>query len=384
MKTILFAAFVWVGSAGAAEARVPADAPVLLAQAGKSSSSTTTSSDDDDDDVPAATPASTPKPTEPKKDDSKKTAVTPAPAATPAASTAATATTAATSAPPAGESLILISGAPLNNPNVGVHTVEQKAASDSGRSEVVIYPVAMQVNGKFTQHFGTMASFVYHLQENFGLQLTGGYNWYSAESSFNGELVEKFRAEAQAATSLLWTWGVLGGVEVTPLYGKFAFFEGTLVHFSVVINGGAGLGGTRHQLKPETTRQDDSISPATYGDTGLRFMGSLGAGFRLQIGQHFALRLEVRDVVYTARVERLNGCNATDLAAMDTALKMGKDPSTVTTLTSACDVSTFTGTYEGTDIKRSNDVPLAHKLVAEPSSDVLNNIGLYLGASFVF
>ena len=79
----------------------------------------------------------------------------------------------------------------------------------------MLYPVAMQVNGKFTQHFGTMGSFVYHLQENFGLQISGGYNWYNVESAFNGELVEKFRVEAQAATSLLWTWGVMGGVEVS-------------------------------------------------------------------------------------------------------------------------------------------------------------------------
>jgi hypothetical protein len=130
-------------------------------------------------------------------------------------------------------------------------------------------------------------------------------------------------------------------------------------------------------------RPDDSVSPATFGDTGLRFMGSLGAGFRLGIGEHFAIRLEVRDVVYTARVERVNGCDATDLKAMDTALKSGKDPSTVT-VNGSCDVATFTGTYDGTDIKRSNDVPLAYNLVKTPSSDVLNNIGLYLGVSFIF
>ncbi len=367
-KTFFFAALMWVGSATAATRSVmsappaPRDAP-LVAQA-KPSAAT----DDDEDDVPVAAP---------KNDDRKPVDPSAAPVAvTPAAE--------APPAPTRSESTVLVSGAPLNNPNVGVHIVEKKETSDSKRSEVVIYPLAMQVNGKFTQHFGSQASFVYHLQENFGLQLTGGYNWSNSESSFNGELVEKFRAEAQAATSLLWTWGVLGGVEVTPLYGKFAFFEGTLVHFSFIINGGLGLGGTRHQLKPETVRADDTISPSTYGDTGIRFMGSLGAGFRVGIGEHFAIRLEVRDVVYTARVERVNGCDANDLKSMDTALKGGQDPASVTTLSGSCDVATFTGTYENTDIKRSNDVPLAYNLVKTPSSDVLNNIGLYLGVSFIF
>ena len=277
----------------------------------------------------------------------------------------------------------LVSGAPLYNPNVAVHIVEKKATSDAKKFEIVLYPATMQVNGKFTQHFGTMASVVYHLQENFGLQITGGYNWYNVESSFNGELVDKYSVEAQAATSLLWTWGVLGGVEVTPFYGKFAFFDGTLAHFSFVLNGGVGAGGTRHQLRPEASRSDGTTTPATYGDTGARFMGSIGAGFRLQLGEHFAFRLEVRDVVYSARVQGVNGCDAADLKAMDDKIKAGQDPASAT-VGGSCDLEQFTGTVPNTDLKRANDVPLALALVKTPSSDVLNNVGLYLGVSFNF
>lgn len=359
-NALLFLSVLPVTYARAAPA--PSDAPLMaVAQA--------TPADDDEDDPVAPTPAPT---TTPVKTD--------APKATPAPVTAAAAPA---SKPADEESQRLVSGAPLFNPNVAVHIVEQKAYSDSKKSEIVLYPVAMQVNGKFTQHFGTMGSFVYHLQENFGLQISGGYNWYNVESSFNGELVEKFRVEAQAATSLLWTWGVMGGVEVSPLYGKFAIFEGTLAHFSFVLNGGVGAGGTRHQLRPETTRSDGSLSQASYGDTGVRFMGSLGAGFRLQLGERFALRLEVRDVVYTARMERVNGCDAEDLKAMDDKLKGGGDPAGAV-VSGQCNLDTFTGIVEGTDVKRSNDIPLARALVRIPSSDVLNNIGLYVGISFLF
>jgi|APLak6261675434_1056106.scaffolds.fasta_scaffold03787_2 outer membrane beta-barrel protein len=363
--SLILAALLGAGLAHAAPAAV--DAPVLtVAQATPAAAS----DDDEEDPAPGATtpskPATTPSATP-----------TTAPVKTDAPAAAAT----GSSANPDAQKLV--SGAPLYNPNVAVHIVEQKAFSDSKKTEIVLYPVAMQVNGKFTQHFGTMGSVVYHLQENFGLQITGGGNWYNVESAFNGELVEKFRVEAQAATSLLWTWGVMGGVEVTPLYGKFTFFEGTLAHFSFVINGGLGAGGTRHQLKPETQRTDGTISQATYGDTGARFMGSLGAGFRLQLGQRFAFRLEVRDVVYTARMERVNGCNVDDLRAMDAKIRAGQDPATAT-VGAGCQVEQFSGTIEGTDIKRSNDVPLALNLVRIPSSDVLNNIGLYLGVSFLF
>ncbi len=358
-NVLLFAALV---TAFTVQAAGPIDAPLIfIAQA--------TPDDDEDDPAPAKTPppATTPKTDTPTTPSTQGTA-TPAPGAPAAADP---------------EAQRLVSGAPLYNPNVAVHIVERKAYSDSKKSEIVLYPVAMQVNGKFTQHFGTMGAFVYHLQENFGLQISGGYNWYNVESAFNGELVEKFRVEAQAATSLLWTWGVMGGVEVSPLYGKFTLFEGTLAHFSFVLNGGVGAGGTRHQLKPETVRTDGTISQATYGDTGARFMGSLGAGFRLQLGERFAVRLEVRNVVYTARMERVNGCNVDDLRAMDVKIRSGQDPATAM-VGASCDVNTFTGTIEGTDIKRSNDVPLALNLVRIPSSDVLNNVGLYLGISFLF
>jgi outer membrane beta-barrel protein len=365
-NSLILAALLGAGFAFAAPAA--ADAPVLtVAQA------TPAAADDDEDDPAPGAKTPTPTGTTP-------TGTTPA-KTTPTKTDAPAAPAAATTVDP--EAQKLVSGAPLYNPNVAVHIVEQKTYSDAKKSEIVLFPVAMQVNGKFTQHFGTMGSFVYHLQENFGLQISGGYNWYNVESSFNGELVEKFRVEAQAATSLLWTWGVMGGVEVTPLYGKFALFEGTLARFSFVVNGGVGAGGTRHQLKPETARTDGTLSQATYGDTGARFMGSLGAGFRLQLGQRFAFRLEVRDVVYTARMERVNGCNVDDLRAMDTKIRGGQDPATAT-VGAGCNVDTFTGTIEGTDIKRSNDVPLALNLVRIPSSDVLNNIGLYLGISFLF
>jgi outer membrane beta-barrel protein len=277
----------------------------------------------------------------------------------------------------------LVNGAPLFNPNVGVHIVEQKRFADSGRFEITLFPVAVQVNGKFTQHFGTMGQLTYHLQENFGLMITGGGNWFNTESSLNGELVAKARVEAQAASSLLWTWGVLGGVEVTPFYGKFSFFEGTLAQFSIVLSGGVGIGSTRHQLKPENERMDGTVSPATYGDTGYRFMAGLGAGFRLQLGQRFAFRLEVRDVVYTARVEQVNGCDRADLTAMDAATRAGR-PVTSAMVGGACQVATFDGTDPDTGQRRSNDVPLALSLVRNPSSDVLNNVGLYAGISFLF
>lgn len=268
----------------------------------------------------------------------------------------------------------LISGAPLHNPNVRVHVVEPKAFAEAGRFELVLFPVTPQINGKFTQHHGTAGELVFHLQERFALTAFGQYNWYAHESSFNEELVDKVHEEAQSATSLLLRWGALGGVEVAPLYGKFAFYD-HLVRFSLIVNAGAGVGSTRHQLKPS-----NAAGPASYGETGTRFLGDLGAGFRFQVGQRFALRLGVRDLVYTARVDRVNGCTLGDLSALNDQ-RLAGTPLSGAGLSAGCDVSSFQGMSGARN--RGDDIPLAINVVDQASSDVLGELGVYLGFSWV-
>jgi outer membrane beta-barrel protein len=273
---------------------------------------------------------------------------------------------------PRGE---LVSGAPLSNPDVAVHIVERKAAADADKHELTLYPLVAQANGKFTQHFGTAAAYTYHLQENFALQLTPQWNWSSAESDFNTELVNKVKNTAQAASSLLLQWGVQGGFEVTPVYGKFAFFEDSLLQFSVILNAGAGVGSTRHQLVPASVVEDQR-RPATFGDTGLRFMGSVGGGFRVQMGDRLALRLEVRDLVYTARVDRVNGCTINDLEAIIKS-NNGAAPG----WGAGCNAAAFQDAEGRTS---SADVAIARDLIREPSSDVLNLVNFYTGLSYLF
>jgi outer membrane beta-barrel protein len=272
----------------------------------------------------------------------------------------------------------LVSGAPLYNPNVAVHIVEAKQFSDSRKREFVLYPATVQANGKFTQHAGSAAAFLWHIHENFALKAWGQYNWYSAESSFNAELVSSLRASAQAATSLLWVWGALGGVEVTPLYGKFAWYESTLGHFSFVVSGGAGFGATRLQLKAGDPANG---TPPSYGQTTPRFLGSLGAGFRLQLGQRFAIRLEVTDVVYTARVDRVNGCDGPSLQALNIA-DSGNRPLSGVAVNPGCQIEPFVD--PSTNKARLGDLSIANKLIEEGSSDVLNNLGFYAGFSVLF
>lgn len=280
----------------------------------------------------------------------------------------------------------LVNGAPLYNPNVNVHIVQKKRFADEGKHELVLYPAAVQVNGKFTNHVGSALSYVYHLQENFALQVGGQYNWYSDESDFNLELIDKVREQAQAASSLLLQWGAYAGVEVTPLYGKFAFFNNSLAQFSVVLSGGAGIGKTRHLIRPEVANEVEGQTyqvPARFGDTGNKFLGEVGGGFRLQFGESYAIRLEVRDLIYTARVDKVDGCNLADFEALEAA-RAANQPFDGLNLSGSCQVSKFDGVDPKTKKNYREDIILGRDLVAEPSSDVLNNVSFYAGFSVLF
>ncbi|MCE9671446.1 outer membrane beta-barrel domain-containing protein [Myxococcus stipitatus] len=280
----------------------------------------------------------------------------------------------------------LVNGAPLYDPNVSLHIVQKKRFADEGRHELALYPAVVQVNGKYTNHAGTALHYSYHLQENFAVQVTGQYNWHTNESDFNLELIDKVREQAQAASSLLLVWGLQAGVEVTPLYGKFAFLDNKLAQFSLVLSGGAGLGSTRHLIRPEVANEVDGqryTVPARFGDTGTKFLGSVGGGFRLQFGESYALRLEVRDLIYTARVDKVDGCNLADFEALEAARAGGQDFSSLS-LSGSCKYQKFDGVDPKTKKNYREDIILGRDLVAEPSSDVLNNIGFYAGFSFLF
>lgn len=279
----------------------------------------------------------------------------------------------------------LVNGAPLHNPNVAVHVMQRKVFRDQGRHELALYPAVVQLNGRFTEHAGTALHYTWHVRERFGLQLTTQYNWYSNESAFNLELIDKVREQARTASSLLLQWAVQGGVEATPLYGKFAFHDDLLAQFGVVLSAGVGLGSTRALIRPEVVHQVDGgnfLVPARFGDTGTRFVGSVGGGVRVQIGQAFALRLEVRDLVYTARVDRVDGCNLSDFNLLEEA-RANNRPFATLPLSSSCRYERFDGVDPQNRKNYREDIVLGRDLVREPSSDVLNNLSFFAGFSFL-
>ena len=124
---------------------------------------------------------------------------------------------------------------------------------------------------------------------------------------------------------------------------------------------GAGFGGTRHLIRPEVANQVEGQTftvPARFGDAGTRFVGSVGGGFRVQFGDSYSVRLEVRDLVYTARVDRVDGCNLSDFEKLEAA-RAGNQPFANLDLSGGCQFQKFDGVDADTKKNYREDIILA-------------------------
>ncbi len=329
--------------------------------------------DEDDDEGPAASqpapvaPSQTAAPSSSSSDHRAPLHAAPSEPSSPAAAPAA---------PQPATSQTVVPGylegrADSESPNELIHTVERKDYTAAGRGELTLYPAAIQLNGKFTNEDGVGLGVSYALQENFALQLLALYDYVSGQTSLSSNLLG-LHARAQAADDLSLQYGALAGFEVAPIYGKFAFYDGTLAQFRFVINAGAGMGKTTVQLTPGPSAQDPNSPPVEFGDAGWRFLGDLGVGFRVLLGERVALRLEVRDLIYTARVDHINGCSLSDVTALSSS---GQLPAS----SAGCNAQAFQSSpYSSTELT------IAHDLLSDVSSDVLNNLLFFGGVSVLF
>ncbi len=253
--------------------------------------------------------------------------------------------------------------------NVQFRVLEPKPFSDALRHELVLSPFVPQVGSTFTTHWLTSLTYTFHATEWLGLRIQPFWVWHAQRSRFSSELLSRVRQDAAAASSVMLHWGAVAAPEWAPLRGKFAAFGGT-VRYGLVLFAGAGVGQTEIELKTA-----DAIGPATYGSTGLRMVATGGAGFRIQFGDRFTVRLEVQDLIHWGSVSRINGCDATDLQVLNDQHSAG----TVTGagVSGQCNVGAFQGTTGGYD--RSNDLGTAQAKVSEGGTDTLHVVGIYLG-----
>ena len=271
--------------------------------------------------------------------------------------------------PPAPENKNVdpILGSPLGSsgPRQWVHALTRPGSSTEGKFEITV-TMPIQVNPKFTQHVGNGLELEYHIREPFALFIGGTYFWQSQPTDFtDNQLLNNAGQAPTTAEDVMSQWEAHAGIEFTPVYAKMAFFGLGTLRYGVYLGAGAGLTDTKVELQPPS-----STTTRTFGDSGYKPTGFFNVGFRFFLGDHFAIRLEVRDMIYSAYASQINGCSQQDLDNIGNG-----NPGMATNQTCA---TTFSGDQGKTNAH------IAATLLTDPSTEIINNLQFALGLSVLF
>jgi len=198
--------------------------------------------------------------------------------------------------------LLLSSFAWAQSPNESVHVLQKRDYSVKNKLELSIF-AGPSVADVFTQQVGVGLAIDYHFDEAFALELS----WLTCKlpfwddpnarwGMFYTDSFDEVKKDAQLSPSnadLAMITNYVGlNVQFSPLYGKWSMFDWSLGHVDFYLTAGGGVAGTEYK-DPQNEWQD----------TGTYFVGNFGLGFRIYLARWFAVRVEVRDYAFAARVE---------------------------------------------------------------------------------
>ncbi len=233
------------------------------------------------------------------------------------------------------------------------------SAADAHAAEavhrVVLSPAVVQTNSKFTQHAGVGLGYTFEFSPGFGLSLTGQYNWEARRSPFLEEVSSKTRMEPKEATQTLLRWHSLAGFEATPLSGHI--LDERRIRLGLFV--GAGVGGSGLDVP--------GGSP-TWLDTGPRFVSGGAVTLRAELTRNLELQLGFHAQHFASEITHVNGCNESDLRAMEGAVRAEKSHLSVP-VGAGCRVAAF----------RPNEVPFGlSALTANPQAGTNAIVAIHL------
>jgi outer membrane beta-barrel protein len=200
------------------------------------------------------------------------------------------------------------------SPNERVHVLMKRDYSVKNKIEVSLFG-GLSVDDIFTQHYTAALTVDYHIDEAFALEAMwmtskvpfmmcdevagsdpteyedcAGVRWHEYTDAYDNIHQDAKLSPSNADLAMISNYLGLN-VQFSPIYGKFSFFKLGLVHADFYVSAGGGMATTEYQ-RPNKH----------WVDTGTYFVGNFGLGFRIFLARWFALRLDVRDFTFAARV----------------------------------------------------------------------------------
>lgn len=203
-------------------------------------------------------------------------------------------------------------------PSVDAFAEKDEAITDSGplvrrkllyrSTRVEISPTAtMTLNDAFRRNIIAGAGLAYHLTNEFGIGVSGGYGVLHPETDLAQNVTTTLEAaNPEALNGMSFAqiqWFADFTLSYVPIFGKFSLFKSVTVPYDIHLNGGL-------------TIVNESAEPAVEGGAvdaeieGIRPGGVVGGGARLFLSDMLSLNLDLRTLFITRAAVSTGSANA--------------------------------------------------------------------------
>lgn len=177
-----------------------------------------------------------------------------------------------------------------------VRVIKNKSFQKRMRLEVSGATAAI-VNKSFSNTIMGGASLGFHFTEMIGLY-GEGYAGYSFRDSDCRTLGDKFAIEPLLDTTNWWTGG---GLQISPIYGKYQLASGKVVYFDWFFNAGAGVASVLHReldtCVVKDRSEEEKAEAAVKNITKQKLQFNFGTGQKFYISDDISLNWNARVLV---------------------------------------------------------------------------------------
>ena len=156
--------------------------------------------------------------------------------------------------------------------------------------------VGMTLNDAYVRNGIVGAALSYHLTNEWGLSLVGGYGVTQFDTSLRESVEAKLdQAAPERLSELSYSYVQwLAGLEVSyvPIVGKFSLFDSAIINYDMHLMGGFTFIGETAVSAIDGGSVDEQLE-------GVRPSPTVGIGMRLFLSEGISANLDVRDYIYS-------------------------------------------------------------------------------------
>jgi len=173
--------------------------------------------------------------------------------------------------------------------------VQDRLYTFGGKFDVALL-AGLSINNKLTDQYAILVQPAYQLTDAWGLQIDGGFVLAQEKTKLTNPIrANVFALGLHDEFSNMGTmqWIAQGALRWSPIYGKLSLAAELPIHFGAYVSLGGGFVGV-HRVSLVDCQGGSNCRV----DTGAKPSGAVAVGLRFYIARWFALRVELKDILF--------------------------------------------------------------------------------------